>query len=221
MSAKPLYETIAGNIRAFIAENGLRRGDNLPPERTLAERFRVSRHSVREAVRVLQQQGVLEAKRGSGIYVLSLDPGQIVDAFAHHALAEKHRLAEIFELRALLEPHVAGLAACMATDANIAEGRRLLEQQATESDPLALRDIDITFHLLIARATGNAVVAQVIQSISHLLHEVRSEEYHSDARREASLISHRRILDALERRSAEDAKHAMAEHIHTIEGLVL
>ena len=110
-----LYQEIVTQIKNLIDNGGLQAGDQLPPERKLAEAFNVSRHSVREAIRSLEREQVLQSRPGSGTFVMVGSSQAIVDYLALAVLKEKDRLAEIFQFREMLEPQISALAAENAT----------------------------------------------------------------------------------------------------------
>src|SRR5262249_23395810 len=105
-----LYETIVAQLGQLIQEGKLRPGDRLPPERELAARLQVSRASVREALRSLELQGLLSSRQGSGTFIAAIGQEELLRAFTRLA-EEGQTLRDIFELRFLLEPPIAAMAA--------------------------------------------------------------------------------------------------------------
>ena len=105
------HEQIVDQVQALIEKGRLKHGDQLPPERELASIFKVSRHSVREAIRVLEQKKVLKTRPGSGTFIILENESSVVESLANAILREKNTLSEIFQFRELLEPQIAGLAA--------------------------------------------------------------------------------------------------------------
>lgn len=216
------HREILERIQGLIASGQLRCGDRLPPERTLAETFRVSRNSVREAIRALAERGVLESRRGDGTYVRAQDEGALRLSFEEAFGAQRDKLREIFELRRVLEPGIAALAAQRASPRAIErlkviacdQQRRLL---AGEDDA----DLDAGFHRELALAVGNAALTGVLKAAGGILAESRSEFLQSPERRRASAAGHLRIIDALERRDPEACRRAMEEHLETVERAVL
>src|SRR5262249_37075710 len=106
-----IYEEIVRQIRGLVADGRVKSGDRLPPERDLAERFRVSRASVREALRALQVTGLIEIRPGEGTFVREVSVEALVEPLARVILAQREGVAELYEARRLLEPPIAGLAA--------------------------------------------------------------------------------------------------------------
>src|SRR5713226_6497792 len=114
-----IYEEVAAQIQRLITEGRLRPGDHLPPERELAERFGVSRTSVRDAIRVLELMGLLEPRQGEGTVVRDLSPDALVTPVA--SLLARHRtlLAELMDVRKMIEPGLAARAALHASEEDL------------------------------------------------------------------------------------------------------
>src|ERR1700716_2267574 len=110
-----IYEHIVDQIHALIREGRWSPGDQIPPERELAERFRVSRTSVREALRALEMQGIIDSRQGGGTFVRTADTEALVPPLAAAILRGQRGLAEGHEFRELMEPGIARLAATRAS----------------------------------------------------------------------------------------------------------
>src|SRR2546426_928581 len=127
-----IYEEIVRQVKQMIAEGRLKSGDRLPPERDLAEKFVVSRSSVREALRALESLGLVEIRAGEGTFVREVSVESLIEPLALMMVAQREAIAELFEARRLLEPGIAALAASRATLEEVAEMERILEEQAKE-----------------------------------------------------------------------------------------
>ncbi|MBI4560568.1 MAG: FadR family transcriptional regulator, partial [Candidatus Rokubacteria bacterium] len=103
-----IYEEIVRQIRTLISEGKLRSGDQLPPERELAESFKVSRTSVREALRALESIGLIEIRAGEGTFVREISVESLIEPLALVILTQREAVGELFEARRLLEPAIAG-----------------------------------------------------------------------------------------------------------------
>jgi len=216
-----LYEDIVGQIQALIERGRLNSGDRLPPERELAEVFRVSRHSVREAIRALEQRGVLASRPGSGTFV-AFDDAAAVDFLAGAVSREKAKLAEIFQFRRMIEPQIAFLAALNADSDDIEACRRIVRsQQEGGARGTHLTNLDNEFHQLLARASKNGIVLRIVERVIDILGETRAEVYQSERRARLSIDGHVRIVEAIEGRDPEGARRAMEEHLEDIEKIVL
>lgn len=209
-----LHQQVAESLRELILAGKLQRGDTLPPERELAKQFGVSRATVREALRVLQLWGLVEARQGGGNYV-SLPKLDHIVAPLSTILAHNRALQdELLDARYVFEPSVCWLAAQRRTADDLAAIEAIIERQAlrVEQGELAVEE-DSAFHLALAEATHNRVIPQVIQTINDLLLESRLRSLRTPDRPRRSLEGHLRILAALRAGDAEGARLAMREHI--------
>jgi GntR family transcriptional regulator, transcriptional repressor for pyruvate dehydrogenase complex len=219
---KPVHDKVRDRIQELILKGDLAVGAKLPSERSLAEQFNVSRNSVREALRVLTEHKIVHSRQGDGTYVCSREPIGPTNDLALAVQKQRTRLREIFEFRRLLEPQIAFLAASSITQAEIDrlkvvvfdQERRLI---AGEED----LDLDTAFHVLLARAARNTVIVEVLKTLSEILNESRSGSLRTLDRRRASLRTHVLIVDALEKRNAEDAREAMRQHLLQVESATL
>src|ERR687888_1623776 len=114
-----IYEEVVSQIHELIREGKVKAGDQLPSERELAETFKVSRTSVREALRALETRRLIVSRTGAGNFVAKLPVESLVAPLATLLIEEKGALADIFEMRKLVEPHIASLAASRATKKDI------------------------------------------------------------------------------------------------------
>ncbi len=216
------YETIVEQIRELISQGELSIGDKLPPERTLAKRFKVSRNSVRQAVQALAEKNLVESRQGDGTYICDRNNALLVDSLARAIGAEKTRIREILEFRQCLEPQIARLAASAISPAQLDRLKIIVcDQQrkllAHEADDL----LDQEFHSLLAQASGNTVMQEVFANLNNLLNESRSEFLQSNTRKRVSITGHLKIIDALEKRDPSMSQQAMESHILDIEQTVL
>lgn len=216
------YEQIVEQVQALIEKGGLKHGDQLPAERELARIFKVSRHSVREAIRVLEQKRVLKSRPGSGTFIILENESSVVESLANAILREKDTLSEIFQFRELLEPQIAGLAACNAQRKDILALEDLLEKQQKELDNIrASKVLDEKFHLALARATGNSVLLQVVELFGNILLKSRHESSRSLHRNQLSVKGHKKILNAIKDGDSKAAVNLMAGHLQAIRDLVI
>jgi GntR family transcriptional repressor for pyruvate dehydrogenase complex len=202
-------------IKAMILAGELGPGDRLPPEKQLSEVLGLSRNSLREAVKALEIIRVLDVRRGDGTYVTSLTPSLLLDAMSF--IVDVHQDAsvlELFEVRRILEPAAAALAATRATAEDIQHLRELLNRvdATTSVDDLVAQDI--VFHGYLSELSGNAYLAQLLETLSSSTVRARvwrglSEEG-SVAR---TLTEHRAIVDALEEHDPELVQAQALAHV--------
>lgn len=203
----PAYEYVTARIRRAIQLSEILPGEKLPSERSLSESLGVSRVTVREALRVLQGQGVIDVKRGKNggsIVLPTTRPGN------HPGLAKTVR--EVHEVRVCTEPMAAMLAAERAGMEEIEEIRSFHEQLSGAKDIGEFRRWDSGFHRAIAAASGNGLLGQVIDdarsAMFHLLDATDFAIIHS-----TSVRAHERIMVAIATHDAAAAGGAMREHI--------
>jgi GntR family transcriptional repressor for pyruvate dehydrogenase complex len=217
-----IYEEIVRQVKAMIAEGRLKGGDRLPPERDLAEKFVVSRTSVREALRALESLGLVEIRPGEGTFIRQMSVEALVEPLALLMVSQREATGELFEARRLLEPALAALAATRATPEEIQEMERILEEQAREvaAGRTGLAQ-DAQFHAAIGAASHNRAITRIAHAIMDLLAQSREESLNTPGRPTRSHDSHRRVLAAIRGRDAEGARLAMLEHLESVESLVL
>ena len=217
-----IYEEIVRQVKQMIAEGRLKSGDRLPPERDLAEKFVVSRTSVREALRVLESLGLIEIRAGEGTFVRGVSVESLIEPLALVMAAQREAIGELFEARRVLEPAIAVLAAGRATPEEIHEMERILEDQAKEiaAGKTGLAQ-DAAFHAAIGTAAHNRAITRIAHAIMDLLTQSREESLNTPGRPTRSHQDHRRILQAITRRNATAARQAMLDHLVAVEGLVL
>jgi len=217
-----LYEEVVGQLHQLIDDGKLKAGDRLPSERELAETFRVSRSSVREAIKTLENEGMVISRPGSGTFITAVNVEAIIPPLASLLSQGKDALIDLFEMRCLVEPSIAALAAERATPADILRLKEIYSQQEQQinRDTSAV-DSDAAFHLTIGRATHNAALQRLVASIVEILKPIREKSLQTPGRAHKSLASHREILVAIERHDPELARQAMQRHIRAVEQNVL
>lgn len=211
-TAQSLPEQVADQIQHLIAERQLAVGEKIPNEFELAQQLNVGRGTVREAVKLLIARNVLEIQRGRGTFVAQ-NPGRMADPLGFAFAPDKKQLAvDLCELRIILEPQIASLAAERATPAEVEEIRRCCEAcDACIRAGADHTEEDVRFHEAIARAAHNHVIADVVPIIQQgviLFITVT----HSDLVA-MTMKTHHAVLDAIARGDANAAYAAMREHL--------
>jgi len=216
-----VYEEVAKQIERLIL-NKLKPGDKLPSERELAEMLRVSRSSIRDAIRGLELMGLVEPRQGAGTIVRELSTESLVNPFANALMRRQEMVSELLDFRKMLEPPLAARAATHASPDEISEMEEILQrQEAKLSHDETCIDEDAEFHYNVALASGNSVVLKVLDILMDLLRDTRERSLQVRGRAQKSLAGHRRILAAIKRHDAEAAKAAMRRHIEDVEEIVL
>jgi GntR family transcriptional regulator, transcriptional repressor for pyruvate dehydrogenase complex len=213
-----IHEEVVTQIHELIREGRLKAGDQLPSERELSETFKVSRTSVREALRALETKGLIITRTGMGNFVADLPVESLVAPLAKLLIEEKTALADIFELRKLIEPHIAALAAERSTSKDIQTLNKLLEdqQQQIKQGHTGV-DADTQFHFTIGKVTQNQALEKLVSGLMDILGHSREESLQPPGRRLASLDSHRAIVAAIEAHDEDKAREAMLHHIEQVE----
>lgn len=212
-----LHDQISEQLNHLIAEGLLKPGDRLPPERDLAERFKVSRNSVRDALRTLEARGLVEVRQGDGAYIRETNPAEMYRVMIEVLASKKETIREIMEVRHIIEPGVAYYAAQNATPQGLQRLAEILQRQeekAALGDP-GVED-DSQFHYTIAQMTGNGFLMRLLQLINDSLAETRDLILRYPDTQSATRLGHRQIVKALSERNPEAARQAMLAHIKEV-----
>ena len=212
LKSKLLAEQIQEQIYQYILDTPLEIGTKLPNEFELGEKFGVGRSTIREAVKILVSRGILTVKQGSGTYVVSTTPME-QDPLGLRAIEDKMALAlDLANVRMILEPGIAEMAALNAAKADLDKLRYLcdeVERKIREGSSYIQEDI--AFHTCIAECSGNKVVEQLIPIIDtavlmfvNVTHKALTEE---------TIMTHRDITEAIAQRDAMGARAAMMMHM--------
>ena len=221
MKDKRLYHSIAEEIKKLIKDGGYPPGSRLPGERELAERFGVSRVTIREAEIALQALGFVSIKTGSGVYVL--DPAKRESDGLPRISA-----FELTEARLMFESEAAALAAREISDETLQHLRELVDKMSTDDprDDEVAQDADREFHLTIAAASGNAAVQYIVETLWRIrseVPEVRNVHAAICAVEDANerYAEHAKVLQALSDRDQSAARLAMQEHFRGLLGSMI
>ena len=216
---KLLVEQVEDQLYHYILDTPLEPGSKLPNEFKLGERFGVGRSTIREAVKLLVSKGILEVRRGSGTYVVTMTKG-LSDPLGLRAVKDKTRLAfDLVNVRLMLEPGIAAMAAQNATAEDIERMRRLCERVEEKiQDGRPYIEDDIALHTCIAESSKNAVVGQLIPIIDtavmmfvNVTHQKLIDE---------TVQTHRMIVDAIASHDPTGARAAMVMHMNFNRSLI-
>ncbi|SEJ74196.1 MULTISPECIES: FadR/GntR family transcriptional regulator [unclassified Variovorax] len=214
------YQKLAARIAELIRGGEFKVGDRLPSERALAERFNVSRTLVREAIIVLEIQGAVEVRGGSGIYICAPAAGVMAPAAAY-TLSPGPGPFELLRARSLIEAEIASVAAENRKDSDIDRiYAALAAMREHMQDKAANEAADRLFHLRIAESTGNSVLLQMVTGLwDHTKAPIWSQmeaHFHTPELRRASQDDHQRVFNALLERNPAEARAAMRAHIDRV-----
>jgi DNA-binding FadR family transcriptional regulator len=207
-----LSHSAAQNIIDLIINGQYRQGDKIPNETELSQKLEVSRSTIREAIKTLVSQNILEIRRGAGTFV-SDKLGIAEDPLGFRFIGDKLQLAlDLLDIRLILEPHIAEKAAERATDEEIAG----ILAQCNRVEELIVRggsyeEEDVLFHTKIARAAKNLVVPNLIPVINSAISVLMRVT--NTALRKETILTHRAVAEAIQFHNGADARSAMIEHI--------
>lgn len=209
---RPLAEQVAQRLKQYIRDQRLKGGDRLPTEAALAEQMGVARSTVREAIKRLESQNVLTVRQGAGSFVTEL-PGQAEDPLGLQFSERPDRLVgDLLQVRLMMEPSIAALAAQNAAPEHILELQKLY--QTMERHILAGEEYleeDMRFHQVLAIASGNQVAQKLMPVIIDAMGKV-SSPYRRDFLQE-TLDTHKDILEAVKMGDTIGARGAMTLHL--------
>jgi GntR family transcriptional regulator, transcriptional repressor for pyruvate dehydrogenase complex len=224
VATRRTFEEAVEQIAEKIKAGDLHTGDRLPSERELAAQMRISRPTLREAIKVLTEAGVLEVRRGQsgGIFVASeLIPRELLRSRQEIRFGE---IAGVLEARRLLEPRVAQLAAVHATEDDFAVMAQTIERQrelAASDDFLSHEDLflqlDMKFHLALARATRNATIVGLMRTMLRQLEIARDMAMHAPLVPDWTIDIHERTLAAVRAADFALIDEVMDEHLAQLE----
>ncbi len=214
--AERLSQTVADDLLARITRGEYRAGDRLPSEQLLMAQYQVGRNTVREAMQSLRTLGLVEIRPRLGARVLAQASPNTLANSAVSMLIGDQTVSELYQVRLILEPAAAALAAKHRTDDDLLAMRRARTHYRVAYEMgTPVWEADIEFHQAIAGASGNAVLAKVLAPVSDLLNNARQATGTFLAAVEMALDQHDEIADAIETRAVIRARRAMTRHIES------
>jgi len=213
-----LYENAADQIQTLILRKKYAPGDRLPSERSLAQQFHISRHSLREALRILDVMGLIEIKVGDGIYVKEVNFLPYIESLNFsirtRLQVERDTLVKLWETRRMLEVGMVDIAARQINDSFlksllwcIGEMKKNIDHQD------AFISSGIRFHRLIAEIGQNEVLILVWDMLANLIRTSQNKIYRIPWSPKKALAAHKKIYRALEARDPKKAVEAMKQHM--------
>jgi GntR family transcriptional repressor for pyruvate dehydrogenase complex len=216
-----LSHSIEEQIEQAIRDRKLIPGQKLPTELELCHSFGVSRTVMREALRVLNSRGLIRIQKGKGMFVNAVTASSVTDPMNLYLSLnfDESYVLDVIHARQAIEPPIAAMAAEHRTAEHLVSFREnmlRLEKLTGESPDLA--SIDMEFHMLVAKSSGNLLMPLVVEPIHQLMPKIKLNIYEvvSDAKQSA-LEYHSKIVNAIEEGCAEAAHHAMRDHLRVAE----
>ncbi len=208
---------LAAHFERLIATNELIAGSRLPSEREMAETFDVSRSTLREAMHELERKRLIERRPGRGTTVLAAQG--VSDDFRSLAV-EDASAAHAAELREIIEPSIAALAASRATASNLLQLSDVLDKSGENLLQAESLRLDVEFHTLLARAAQNPMLESLQARSSEWTHDVRQHSHATRLGRRISTRGHHRIYDAVRDHDPLAAQQAMMLHLEEVRELI-
>jgi len=222
LSKQSLSDRLARQIRRLIQTGDYKEGDRLPAIMEMARRFGVGHPTVREALKKLETMGVVEIRHGSGVYVARSHEVLVVASPDYAGTVTRKLLLDLIQARIPIEMQSIMYAARNATEEDLAQMRHLLQVagESLENDA-TLNATNMAFHRQIALASGNAVLAQLLDVMQDLFTEEQRLIMGIFGSREADHEEHLGILEALEQRDETLCMERMRKHLQGVEAAIL
>jgi DNA-binding FadR family transcriptional regulator len=211
-----LSERTSQQIEELILNRSLSPGDRLPSQEELTRHLGVSRTVIREAVQLLAAKGLLDARKGSGIFVRAVNSDVVRDSIGLLARSQVVTREGVMEVREFLEPKIAELAATRAQSSDIAILEETVRKMNGRLSPHEFAVTDLAFHNQLANASGNPLLHAMAVSINHVLinvYHLAADLYGTEWNCEQTFYHHSRILEQLKARNPEGALTAMKDHM--------
>jgi DNA-binding FadR family transcriptional regulator len=215
-----LSHQVADQVEEAIVAGRFKVGSRLPAEQKLADQFEVSRNVVREALKIVQERGLVVIVNGSGAYVSQPDSGAMRDALGRYLrlVGVDSSVKSLYEVRKILEGSNARLAADRADEKDLETLAACLRRMKEHADSIDLwTDADLDFHLAVAHAAHNPFLSAILEPLVTQLHQVIAEGYLVPGAVETGFKAHQRILKCIEDGDGEGAYRAMMNHLHDSE----
>jgi len=209
-----ISDQIAAQVRRLLLEGKLTPGQRLPTENELAEQFAVSRTSVREALSVLESEGLVERHKNGGTFMRKYSLKQVLSSFQFPPKMDHELFADLVEVREWLEVQIVKLASERAEDEDLLRIQRTLEMM--EQDIAAGNsgvESDVLFHQCLAIATKNQILAGLVLSIGQMMKDTRARTLSVPGRLEACLAEHKAIYEAVREHDTERGCRLIREHL--------
>jgi GntR family transcriptional repressor for pyruvate dehydrogenase complex len=212
------HHRVVDHLRSFITRQGLLAGDRLPPERELADLLKLTRGDVRRAVGYLAALGILEVRHGVGAFLADSTTALGSASLEMLQMGSGFNTAQMFEARRALECELVSLAAERSREDQLTPmAEALAEMFAATEDADEFLIHDIRFHRAIARASGNPILAALMEVIAGALYDERKQAAGTLTNRTAALELHKRIYRAIRARDPKKAREMMRSHLESAE----
>jgi GntR family transcriptional repressor for pyruvate dehydrogenase complex len=223
---KKIYEEVAEAIHEMIRNGQLKPGERLDSVQQLAENFQVGRSAIREALTSLRAMGLVEMRQGEGTFIREFETDQITFPLSTAILMNKKDIANLLEVRKILELGTVAAAAKRRNKEHLLAMEKALEEmEAANGDEELGEEADLQFHLAISEASQNALLLSLMNHVSGLMVETMKETrkvwlFSKQTTMEKLAYEHYAIYHAIEKQDEEEARHFMKIHLENIEAVI-
>jgi GntR family transcriptional regulator, transcriptional repressor for pyruvate dehydrogenase complex len=212
-----ISDQIIDQIRDAVLSGKLKPGNRLASEKELADQFGVSKATMREALRVLEVMGLIEMRKGisGGIFIAEVGMRTTIHSIINFLHFQSVSIREITTLRYLIEPTVSRIAASKATDSDIQNLEKIVEENHPETDNGVSKEIG--FHRYLARMAENTLLILIVDFVDNLLESIKSKaklspDFYQDVQK-----SHQKILDCFIKKDGPGAALAMRQDLLAVD----
>jgi GntR family transcriptional regulator, transcriptional repressor for pyruvate dehydrogenase complex len=223
---KKIYEEVADTIHEMIRNGQLLPGDRLDSVQQLAENFKVGRSAIREALSALKAMGLVEMKQGEGTFIREFEVDQLNFPLSTAILMNREDVFDLLEVRKIIETGAAISAATRRTEVHLQKMEEILrEMKVAQGDGELGEKADLQFHLAIAEASGNMMLANLLNQVSEVMVETMKETrrlwlFSKQTTTSKLYLEHMEIFEAVKDKDVERARIAMRTHLENVEKIL-
>lgn len=216
VEVEKISQNIVEQIRKRLINGSLQPGEVLPSEENLSKIFGVSRSSIREALQILEIQGIVDRKKRSGTVIRKLSILEMANIYMPRS--DKESLLDLMETREILEVAIVELVSERASPKDIQELENLLEWMV--NNPQEAAEADVAFHLALARMSRNEVMFNIVKSLKGTMDRLQERTIYLQGRLAHVIVEHRKIIESIKSKDPEMAKIYMKRHLRKVKGLL-
>ena len=214
--AEKLYCEVKNKIQQYIQQNNLQTGDKLPSERMLAEYFNVGRNIIREALKLLSEERIIEIRERSGAYVLDSSDARVIASIKEEFMSDAADLKGVLEVRRLLEPFVIQKCIDHISSSQLNHLKQLQEAMKTCRSSEVFAKLNIAFHEKIAESTANGALSTIMFMLYNVLGEkIFHLPYADSASVQETIQEHDLLLNAIEHQDYQTAESCIIRHVES------
>lgn len=226
IKSKKIYEEVAETLHEMIRTGQLKPGDRIDSVQQLAENFQVGRSAIREALSALKAMGLVEMRQGEGTFIKSFDAKQITFPLSTAILLKKEDIANLIEVRKVIETGISAAAAKKRTDMDIYAMEQVLEEMKNAQGNGELGEkADFKFHVTLSAAAHNPILSSLMDQVSGLMFEIQKETrrlwlFSKQTTSEKLYEQHVAIYKAIAEKDEEKARNSMLSHLENVEEIL-